>query len=103
MPRAADFVLFARGTSTVGQATFTCVAEVQVHVTANVDSEQQGGLAAVTVNPGDVLVVDDSGVVCVPKLIKKDVLRVASQGSADDIQSNVGVTESFRSHWVNCE
>ena len=67
MPRAADFVLFARGTSTVGRANFTCVAEVQVHVTVKVDSEQQGELAPVTVNPGDVLVVGDSGVVCVPK------------------------------------
>jgi hypothetical protein len=86
-----------------GPGKFHLCAEVQVHVTAHVDSEQQGELAAVTVNPGNILVVGDSGVMCVPKLIKKDVLRVASQGSSDDIQSNVGVTESFRSHWVNCE
>ena len=103
--RAAGFAVFARGTSTVGQASLTRVAEVQVPVTVNVDSEQQhGGLAAVTVNPGDILVADDNGVVCVPKLLEKDVLKVASQGREvdsrclKDIQSGVGVAESFRRH-----
>jgi|SRR6266851_7805705 len=102
--RAAGFAVFARGTSTVGQASFTRVAEVQVPVTVNVDSEQHGGLAAVTVNPGDILVADDNGVVCVPKLLEKDILKVASQGREvdsrclKDIQSGVGVAESFRRH-----
>ena len=102
--RAAGFAVFARGTSTVGQASFTRVAEVQVPVTVNVDSEQHGGLAAVTVNPGDILVADDNGVVCVPKLLEKDVLKVASQGREvdsrclKDNQSGVGVAESFRRH-----
>jgi regulator of RNase E activity RraA len=49
--RAAGFAVFARGTSTVGQASLTRVAEVQVPVTVNVDSEQHGGLAGVTCEP----------------------------------------------------
>jgi regulator of RNase E activity RraA len=102
--RAAGFALFARGTSTVGQASFTRVAEVQVPVTVNVDSEQHGGLAAVTVNPGDILVADDDGVVCVPKQLEQEVLRVGFQGREidgrclRDIRSGVGVAESFRRH-----
>lgn len=102
--RATGFVVFARGTSTVGQAPFTRVAEVQVPVTVNADSEQQGGLGAVAVNPGDLLVADEDGVVCVPKLLEKEVLKVASQGREidarclKDIQSGVGVAESFRRH-----
>ena len=102
--RATGFSVFARGTSTVGQAPFTRVAEVQVPVTVNADSEQQGGLGAVAVNPGDLLVADEDGVVCVPKLLEKEVLKVASQGREidarclKDIQSGVGVAESFRRH-----
>jgi regulator of RNase E activity RraA len=102
---AAGFMLFARRMLTVGQASFTCVAEVQVPVMTNVNSEQHGGLAAVTVNPSDLLVVDDDGVVCTPKLLEEEVLRMASRGREidvrclRDIQSGVGVTESFRHHW----
>ena len=102
--RIAGFALFARGTSTVGQASFTRVAEVQAPVTVNMTSDQRGGLAEVTVNPGDLLIADDDGVVCVPKLLEKEVLRVASQGREidgrclEDIRSGVGVAESFRRH-----
>jgi regulator of RNase E activity RraA len=102
--QAAVFAVFARGTSTVGQAPFTRVAEVQVPVAVNADSQQHGGLPVVTVNPGDFLVADDDGVVCVPKQLEKEVLRLASKGREvdtrclRDIQSGVGVAESFRRH-----
>jgi regulator of RNase E activity RraA len=101
---AAGFSIFARGTSTVGQAPFTRVAEVQVPVTVNIDSQQHGGLPVVTVNPGDLLVADDDGVVCIPKQLEEDVLRLASKGQEvdarclRDIQSGIGVAESFRRH-----
>lgn len=102
--RAAGFTVFARGTSTVGQAPFTRAAEVQVPVTVNVDAQQRGGLPAVTVSPGDILVADDDGVVCVSKLLEQEVLRVAARGRQvdarcmKDIQSGIGVAESFRRH-----
>lgn len=102
--RAAGFSVFARGTSNVGQAQFTRVAEVQVPVAVNVDSQQLGGLPVVTVSPGDLLVADENGVVCVPKALEKNVLKLASDGrEADagclkDIQSGLGVAESFRRH-----
>lgn len=102
--RAARFSVFARGTSTVGQAQFTRVAEVQVPVAAYVDPQQLGGLPVVTVNPGDLLVADENGVVCVPKVLEKEVLRLASKGREvdaaclKDIQSGRGIAESFRRH-----
>jgi regulator of RNase E activity RraA len=102
--RAEGFPLFARGTSTVGQAPFTRAAEVQVPVMVNVDAQQHGGLPAVTVNPGDILLADVDGVVCVPKQLEQEVLRLAAQGREvdarclKDIQAGVGVAESFRRH-----
>jgi len=102
--RAAGFKVFARGTSTLGQSPFTRVAEVQVPLMVNVDSQQHGGLSAVTVNPDDLLLADVDGVVCVPKLLEKDVLRVASQGRQvdarclKDINAGVGVADSFKRH-----
>jgi len=101
---AAGFSVFARGTSTVGQTQFTRVAEVQVPVAVNVDPQQVGGLPVVTVNPDDLLVADENGVVCVPKTLEKNVLRLASKGREvdagclKDIQSGIGVAESFRRH-----
>jgi len=102
--RAAGFPVFAHGTSTVGQTQFTRVAEVQVPVAVNVHPQPLGGLPVVTVNPGDLLVADENGVVCVSNALEKNVLRLASKGREvdagclKDIQSGIGVAESFRRH-----
>jgi len=102
--RAAEFSVFARGTSTVGQAQFTRVAEVQAPVAVDVNPQQLGRLPVVTVNPGDLLVADENGVVCVPKALEENVLRLAWKGREvdaaclKDIQSGMGVAESFRRH-----
>jgi regulator of RNase E activity RraA len=102
--RAVGFPVFARGTSTVGQAPFTRASEVQVPVTVNVDERLRGGLPAVTVSPGDILLADEDGVVCVPKHLEQEVLRAAALGREvdarclRDIQAGVGVAESFRRH-----
>jgi regulator of RNase E activity RraA len=101
---SAGFTVFARGTSTVGQAPFTRAAEVQVPVTVNRDAERDGGLPAVTVSPGDILVADDDGVVCIPRALEQEVLRAAMRGRKvdarclKDIQSGIAVAESFRRH-----
>ena len=102
--RAAGFPVFARGTSTVGQAQFTRVAEIQIPVVVNVDPQPLGGLPVVRVNPGDLLVADENGVVCVPEALEKNVLKLASKGREvdagclKDIQSGIAVAESFRRH-----
>jgi regulator of RNase E activity RraA len=100
--RAAGYPLFACGTSTVGQSPFTRASEAQVPVTVNVGAD--GGLAAVEVRPGDILVADEDGVVCVPKALEKSTAELAKKGRevdarcAEDISRGVGVAESFRRH-----
>lgn len=102
--RAMGFPVFARGTSTVGLSPFTRAAEVQVPVTINVYAQQHGGMPAVTVNPGDILLADEDGIVCVPKELEQEVLRIAARDREvdarllRDIQSGVSVAESARRH-----
>ncbi|KAI0049945.1 RraA-like protein, partial [Auriscalpium vulgare] len=102
--RAMQFPVFARGTSTVGQAPYTRASEVQVPVIVNNSAHDHGGLPGVTVHPGDWLVADSDGVVCVPRELEGDVLRLAQKGREvdakcqDDINAGVGVAESFKRH-----
>lgn len=108
--RASAYPVFALGTSTVGQSPYTRASQVQVPVTVNVPIETYNsegnwkGLPTIKVNPGDTLVADIDGVVCVPKGMVEDVIKVAKAGRrvdekcADDIKKGVGVAESFRRH-----
>ncbi|KAI0320796.1 RraA-like protein [Amylostereum chailletii] len=101
--RAASHPVFARGTSTVGQSPYTRAAEVQVPVTVNAEAGP-GGLPPVQINPGDILVADTDGVVCVPKELEIKVAERAAEGRAvdarcaEDIARGVGVAESFKRH-----
>ncbi|KAI0030486.1 RraA-like protein [Vararia minispora EC-137] len=99
--RSLGYPLFALGTSTVGQAPFTRASEVQVPVIVNVT---ESGLPQVEVRPGDLLVGDEDGVVCVPRELEGEVVERAKRGRevdarcAEDIKKGVGVAESFRRH-----
>ena len=96
-----SYPLFALGTSTVGQSPHTRASQVQVPVTVNTE---EGGLPSVTVRPGDILVGDEDGVVCVPREMEGDVVERAEKGRKEDeacledILRGVGVQESFRRH-----
>jgi regulator of RNase E activity RraA len=100
--RAAQFPVFACGTSTVGQSPFTRASEVQVPIKVNEGAV--GGLPPVEVRPDDILVADEDGVVCVPRELESEVLEKAKLGReidercAEDIKKGVGVAESFRRH-----
>ncbi|KZV71458.1 RraA-like protein [Peniophora sp. CONT] len=99
--REASYPIFAFGTSTVGQSPFTRASEVQAPVTVNVGED---GLPPVEVCPGDVLVADEDGVVCVPRALESQVVELAKKGRdidakcMEDIKNGVGVQESFRRH-----
>lgn len=98
--RATSYPLFARGTSTVGQSPFTRPSLVDISVTIHTG----GNLQPVTVNPGDWLVADIDGVVCVPKELAKQVAELAAGGHdvdarcLEDIQKGLGVANSFNMH-----
>ena len=100
---AARFPVFARGHSTVGQSPFTRPSAIQVPLIIRPDGDQQG-FPAVVVHPGDYIVADMDGVVCVPSGMIEEVARVARKGKeADercmvDIRAGLGVKESFRRH-----
>lgn len=104
--RSSSYPVFARGTSTVGQTPFTRPSAVNIPVTIprNVNPAETGGLEPVTVRPGDWLVADVDGVVCVPKELVERVAELARKGKEvdarclEDIQKGVGVKESFRRH-----
>lgn len=101
--RAAGFTLFARGQSTLGQSPFTRPSEVQVPLRI---APQPAGAAieAVDVHPGDVIVADEDGVVCVPVELVGKVEELAERGREVDakclvdIKAGKGVQESFKTH-----
>lgn len=105
--RSANFSVFARGHSTLGQSPFTRPSAVNIPVTIapeGVVPGAEGAFPPATVNPGDVVVADEDGVVFVTPDLVTDVLRLAERGREidakcmADIQAGVGVQEAFRRH-----
>ena len=123
---AARFPVFARGISTLvchtsflllettlttpqiiesqqGQYPFTRPSAVQVPL--KIDAEPAGcDFPSITINPGDFIVADEDGVVCVPANSVAVVIQLAEQGrEADarcmvDIKAGLGVRASFKKH-----
>ena len=70
--RSANFPVFARGHSTLGQSPFTRPSAVNVPVT--IAPEGTDAFPALEVQPGDWMLADQDGVVCVPRdLVSKVV------------------------------
>lgn len=80
--READFPVFARGQSTLGQKPFTRPSAVDVPLT--ISSGDASGGPEVEVNPGDWIVADQDGVVCVPKEMLTRVCEIADKGRRED-------------------
>ncbi|EIW83061.1 RraA-like protein [Coniophora puteana RWD-64-598 SS2] len=105
--RDAGFPVFARGHSTVGQSPFVRPAAINVplHIpTQGVDADGPDTFPPATVEPGDWIVADEDGVVCVPKSKVDEVVRIAQQGKEvdakcmEDIKAGKGVQASFKLH-----
>ena len=105
------FPIFSRGTSTLGQSPFTRPSAVQVPVAispqyVNQQQNTESGYVfpAVTIHPGDFITADIDGVVCVPKGLVDEVVKVAEKGREvdakcmEDIKAGKGVQESFKKH-----
>lgn len=92
--RDMAFPVFARGRSTLGQASFVRPAAVNTVLT----------IAGVRVRPGDWLRADEDGVVCVPVEMVDSVVQVATRGREvdalcmRDIRLGKGVQASFKEH-----
>ncbi|EIW62876.1 RraA-like protein [Trametes versicolor FP-101664 SS1] len=102
--RAVDFPVFARGHSTLGQSPFTRPSAVNVAVTIDSPDVSQEDFPAVEVNPGDWMVADEDGVVCIPQELALNVIGLARKGREvdercmTDIKAGKGVQETFKKH-----
>jgi regulator of RNase E activity RraA len=103
--RAAKFPLFARGHSTLGQSTFTRPAELNVPITIHtIDEKAAEGVAfsPVNINPGDYILADLDGVVCIPVSLAGKVVesciraREIDARCLEDIKNGFGVQASFK-------
>lgn len=106
--RASNFPVFAKGHSTLGQSPFTRPSAVNVPLTIKPwglnGSVEDSSFPAVQVNPGDWMVADEDGVVCVPQDLVSQVLDLAGKGREvddkcmQDIRAGLGVQASFKKH-----
>ncbi|RPD57638.1 RraA-like protein [Lentinus tigrinus ALCF2SS1-7] len=102
--RDASFPVFARGHSTLGQSPFTRPSEVNIPVIIRSSDVSEEDFPAVRVEPGDWVVADEDGVVCVPVTKAEDVISLAAKGREvdarcmEDIKAGKGVQETFKKH-----
>ena len=100
--RSANFPVFARGHSTLGQSPFTRPSAVNVPVT--IAPEGTDAFPALEVQPGDWMLADEDGVVCVPDSLVARVVELAQKGRdvdakcLEDIRAGSGVQEAFKRH-----
>ncbi|KAF9452744.1 RraA-like protein [Macrolepiota fuliginosa MF-IS2] len=106
--RSLGFPVFARGHSTLGQSPFTRPSEINIPLTIKpIPSADFGGaeeFPAVTIQPGDWMVADEDGVVCVPRELEDRVIELTVKGRhidnlcMEDIKAGKGVQVSFKLH-----
>ncbi|WVR06985.1 hypothetical protein IAU60_004022 [Kwoniella sp. DSM 27419] len=92
--RALGFPVFAQYHSTLGQRTFLRPSEYNVPVSIPItpspfhtDLISHDRIGETTVEPGDIILADIDGVVCIPRGKIAEVVRVARQGR--DVDGNV--------------
>lgn len=102
--RALGFPVFARGHSTVGQSPFARPSAVNIPITISPQGSGAGTFPSVTIQPGDWMIADEDGVVCVPRNLEEQVIELATKGREidakclEDIKAGKGVGQSFKLH-----
>ncbi len=100
--RLLGFPVFCRGHSTLGQSPFTQPSAVNIPLTIKPQGQGAATFPAVTVNPGDWVIADEDGVVCVAENLEQRVIATATIGREtdhrcmEDIKAGKGVQASFK-------
>jgi regulator of RNase E activity RraA len=106
--RSKKFPVFARATSTVGQNTFTTPSQVNIPLLitppADAAAEKNETFPSVEVRPGDWIIADESGVVCVPRELESKVIVLAKEGKRIDelrmldVEAGQGLWKALETH-----
>ncbi|KAJ7783090.1 ribonuclease E inhibitor RraA/Dimethylmenaquinone methyltransferase [Mycena metata] len=100
--RSLGLPVFARGHSTLGQQPFTRPSAINIPlVIAPPSTASDYIFPSVTIQPGDWIIADEDGVVCVPKAMEEQVAEQAQLGTSidaqclADIQAGKGIKATF--------
>lgn len=102
--RSLGFPVFARGHSTLGQSPFTRPSAVNIPILISSPDAVSEVFPPVKVEPGDWMVGDEDGVVCVPRELESQVVELATRGRQvddlcmEDIKAGKGIQASFKLH-----
>jgi len=97
------YPVFSRGHSTLGQSPFTRPSAINIPLKIHPQGAE-GSFPAVTVHPGDYIVADMDGVVCVPQRDIQRVVETARKGKEvdercmKDIKAGKGIQATFKTH-----
>ena len=97
------YPVFSRGHSTLGQSPFTRPSAINVPLEI-CPQDAEESFPAVTVHPGDYIVADVDGVVCIPQKDIQKVVGIARQGKEvdeccmKDIKAGKGIQATFKTH-----
>jgi regulator of RNase E activity RraA len=92
--RDQHFAVYARARSTAGQSPQTRPSQTNIPLL----------FGSVTVNPGDYIIADEDGVVCVPADLLQKVSQMAAKSRKEDemclndIKAGKGIQNSFRKY-----
>ena len=97
------YPVFSRGRSTLGQSPFVRPSAINVPLEIHPQGAEES-FPSVTVNPGDYIIADVDGVVCVPRNDIQQVVENARKGKEvdercmRDIKAGKGVQITFKTH-----
>lgn len=97
------YPVFSRGLSTLGQTPFTHPSAVNTPIEIH-PQDAGDGFPSVTVYPGDYIIADVDGVVCVHKEDIQKVVEIARKGKEvdercmRDIKAGKSIHATFKSH-----
>ena len=97
------YPVFARGHSTLGQSPFTRPSAVNVALEV-LPRGAEDDFPAVVIHPGDFIVADEDGVVCVPQEDVQKVVEIARKGREvdgrcmRDIKAGKGIQAVLKAH-----